>query len=82
LDDIDPVDLFGEEDCSEKGCNKVMSFGGYLKAFWGCNITFSKTGRSKTGRKLSKEVACGFKSFEGMGKKEGAFYNEIKDKEY
>lgn len=77
LDDIDPVDLFGEEDCSEEGCGKTMSFGGYVKAFWGCNITYAKKGL-----KLSKDVACGFKSFEGVGKKEAAFYNDIKDKEY
>jgi len=77
LDLTDPVDIFGEEDCSEEGCSKTMSFGGYLKAFWGCNITFSKTGL-----KMSKDVGCGFKSFQGMGKPEGAFYDKIKDKEY
>lgn len=77
-DQIDEVDIFGEEDCSvEEGCSKQVSFGGYLKAFWGCNITFSKKGM-----KMSKEVGCGFKSFEGMGKKEGDYYNEIEDKKF
>ena len=75
-DNIDLVDIFGEEDCSEgKGCSKKVEFGGYVKAFWGCNITFSKKGK-----KMVKEVGCGFKSSEAMGKKEGSYYNELKEK--
>ena len=73
LDEID--DIFGDEDCSDEGCKKVMEFGGYVKAFWGCNVTFSKDGL-----KMSKDFTCGFKSFEGMGKKEAAYYNEVQEK--
>jgi len=76
LDEIDEIDeIFGDEDCSDEGCKKVMKFGGYVKAFWGCNVTFSKDGL-----KMSKEFTCGFKSFEGMGKKEAAYYNEVQKK--
>merc|ERR1712194_549432 len=39
--------------------------GGYFKLFWGCNVTFSKEGRN-----MSKDVTCGGKSYEGVGKKE------------
>jgi len=52
------------EDCTEDGCSKTVEFGGYFKLFWGCNVTFSKKGL-----KMSKDVVCGGKSFEGMGKK-------------
>uniref|UniRef100_A0A6T9YFR0 Uncharacterized protein n=1 Tax=Pseudo-nitzschia arenysensis TaxID=697910 RepID=A0A6T9YFR0_9STRA len=77
LDEMEQVDeIFGDEDCSEEGCKKKMEFGGYAKVFWGCNVTYSKEGL-----KMSKEAACGFKSFEGMGKKEAAYYNEYKDVE-
>lgn len=58
--------VFEGEDCSEEGggCKKKVEFGGYAKVFWGCNITFSMKGK-----KVSKEVDCGGKSFEGAGMK-------------
>ena len=43
---------------------RTVSFGGYFKLFWGCNITFTKEGR-----KMSKNIECGAKSLEGVGKK-------------
>merc|ERR1712176_1683039 len=68
---------FGEEDCSEDGgCEKRMEFGGFAKLFWGCNITFAL----KDG-KMKKDVACGGKSFEGMGKKEDMGYYDVTTKE-
>lgn len=77
LDEIEPIDdIFGEEECSKEGCKKKMEFGGYAKVFWGCNVTYSKEGL-----KMSKDVECGFKSFEGIGKKEAAYYNKYKDVE-
>jgi len=71
-DDIDMDDeeeglfAFDEADCSEDGdgCEKTVEFGGYVKIMWGCSITFKKKGK-----KLIKNVACGGKSFEGVGKK-------------
>jgi len=61
------LDVFGGEECSEEGkpCKKELQFGGYFKLFWGCNVTFSKEGM-----KMSKDVTCGGKSYEGLGKKE------------
>jgi len=61
------LDVFGGEDCSEedKPCKKELQFGGYFKLFWGCNVTLSKEGM-----KMSKDVTCGGKSYEGIGKKE------------
>ena len=45
---------------------RTVSFGGYFKLFWGCNITFTKEGM-----KMSKNIECGAKSLEGVGKKPG-----------
>jgi len=58
--------MFEGEDCSEDdgGCKKMIEFGGYAKVFWGCNVTFSFQGK-----KVSKEVECGGKTFEGAGAK-------------
>jgi len=65
------LDVFGEEDCSEEGkpCKKKLEFGGYFKLFWGCNVTVSRKGM-----KMSKDVVCGGKSYEGMGKKDDMGY--------
>jgi len=65
------LDVFGGEDCSVEGkpCKKKLEFGGYFKLFWGCNVTVSKEGK-----KMSKDVACGGKSYEGVGKKEEMGY--------
>lgn len=72
--------IFDGEDCSlegdGKGCGKMVEFGGYAKVFWGCNITFSKNDR-----KMSKEIDCGGKTFEGMGKAEAKYYKDAKEKE-
>lgn len=69
-------DVFEGEDCSsDEGCKKTVKFGGYAKLFWGCNITFSKKGK-----KLSKDVSCGGKSFEGIGKLEDVGYYEYVEK--
>mmetsp|Transcript_13991 Transcript_13991/g.15710 ORF Transcript_13991/g.15710 Transcript_13991/m.15710 type:complete len:316 (-) Transcript_13991:204-1151(-) len=62
------LDVFGGEECSEEGnktCQKELQFGGYFKLFWGCNVTLSKEGRN-----MRKDVTCGGKSYEGLGKKE------------
>lgn len=64
LDEVHDID-FDDEECSDESCKKTVKFGGYFKLFWGCNVTFSKRGR-----KMSKTIACGGKSFEGMGKKQ------------
>lgn len=65
LDDMDGT-MTNDEDCSsEEGCTKTVEFGGYFKLFWGCNVTFTKKGK-----KISKDIACGGKSFQGMGKKQ------------
>jgi hypothetical protein len=53
----------GDDDPSST-MTKTVSFGGYFKVFWGCNVTFTKEGM-----KMSKNIDCGAKSFEGMGKK-------------
>ena len=45
---------------------RTVSFGGSFKLFWGCNVTFTKEGR-----KMSKNIECGAKSLEGVGKKPG-----------
>mmetsp|Transcript_3663 Transcript_3663/g.8425 ORF Transcript_3663/g.8425 Transcript_3663/m.8425 type:complete len:214 (+) Transcript_3663:184-825(+) len=50
-----------EEGEDEDG-EKMVQFGGYVKLFWGCNVTFSKEDT-----KMSKTVACGAKTYEGMG---------------
>jgi hypothetical protein len=70
-DDSSGFDVFYGEDCFEedKPCKKKLEFGGYFKLFWGCNITLSMAGL-----KLSKDVACDSKSYEGMGKKEDMGY--------
>mmetsp|Transcript_19498 Transcript_19498/g.54377 ORF Transcript_19498/g.54377 Transcript_19498/m.54377 type:complete len:214 (+) Transcript_19498:289-930(+) len=60
LDDIDAIFT------SDEG-TKTVTFGGYFKLFWGCNVTFTKKGK-----KMSKDIACGGKSFQGMGKKQDA----------
>lgn len=61
----DIIDVFEDGDCSEDlGCKKTVKIGGYVKMFWDCNITFSKTDDGK----MSKEVDCGGKSYEGMGR--------------
>jgi len=62
------LDVFGGEECSEEGskpCQKKLQFGGYFKLFWACNVTLSKEGMN-----MSKDVTCGGKSYEGLGKKE------------
>merc|ERR1719327_140754 len=58
--------MFEGENCLEDdgGCKKKIEFGGYAKVFWGCNVTFSFQGK-----KVSKEVECGGKTFEGAGAK-------------
>lgn len=68
------AELASWDDCSEDGdCHKTIEFGGFAKLFWGCNMTFTKEGD-----KFSREVDCGGKSFEGMGKKEYAdIYNGV-----
>ncbi|OEU11590.1 hypothetical protein FRACYDRAFT_244707 [Fragilariopsis cylindrus CCMP1102] len=45
---------------------RTVSFGGSFKLFWGCNVTFTKEGK-----KMSKNIECGAKSLEGVGKKPG-----------
>jgi len=48
----------------EEGRKNEVEFGGVVKVFWGCNATFAiKRGTA------SKLVGCGFKSFQGAGKK-------------
>merc|ERR1711865_348880 len=65
-DDDEGLAAFDGADCSEdgEGCEKTVEFGGYVKILWGCTITFKKKGK-----KFTKNVACGGKSFEGVGKK-------------
>jgi hypothetical protein len=60
-------------DPSSTTMTRTVSFGGYFKLFWGCNVTFTKEGR-----KMSKNIECGAKSLEGVGKKPGdkILYNE------
>mmetsp|Transcript_18850 Transcript_18850/g.41005 ORF Transcript_18850/g.41005 Transcript_18850/m.41005 type:complete len:220 (-) Transcript_18850:147-806(-) len=64
LDDMEDIMTDGE-DSLEDDFKKTVEFGGYFKLFWGCNVTFSKKGK-----KMSKDVVCGGKSVEGMGKKQ------------
>jgi len=68
------LDIFGREDCSEEGkpCVKKLKFGGYFKLFWDCNVTFSKEGM-----KISKDVTCDGKSYEGIGKKEDVVSTDL-----
>jgi hypothetical protein len=54
----------GKGDDPTSTMTKTVSFGGYLKVFWGCNVTFTKEGM-----KMSKNIECGAKSLEGVGKK-------------
>merc|ERR1712238_71060 len=46
-------------------CGKKVKFGGLANLFWGCTITLSKEGKH-----LNKELGCGFKGSQRMGKKE------------
>lgn len=66
MDEYERLPSFDGLDCSEdgEGCKKTVEFGGYVKINWGCTITFQKKGK-----KFTKEVSCGGKSFEGVGKK-------------
>lgn len=57
---IDEIDL----DDMEEGFSKKVEFRGVVKAFWGCNVTWSKEGG-----KLSKTVECGAKGMESIGTK-------------
>jgi hypothetical protein len=47
----------------DEGFSKTIEFGGFMKAEWGCKVTFEK----KDGN-LHKTSSCGFKGMEGMGK--------------
>ena len=56
------------DECTEEGdCHKTIEFGGFAKLFWGCKMTFTKEDDE-----FRREIECGGKSFEGMGKKEYA----------
>merc|ERR1712224_824021 len=56
------------DECTEEGdCQKTIEFGGFAKLFWGCKMTFTKEDDE-----FRREIECGGKSFEGMGKKEYA----------
>mmetsp|Transcript_6674 Transcript_6674/g.10423 ORF Transcript_6674/g.10423 Transcript_6674/m.10423 type:complete len:210 (-) Transcript_6674:508-1137(-) len=57
MDDIDVEEM-------EKGASKTVEFGGFLKAFWGCNVTYSKDSLFK----VSETIQCGAKAMQGMGK--------------
>ena len=56
------IELLMESD-EDGGRSKTIKFGGFVKAMWGCQVTFEKKGG-----KFSKTAECGLKGGEGMGK--------------
>eukprot|EP00978_Attheya_sp_CCMP212_P037298 scaffold174699_cov45-Attheya_sp.AAC.1 len=47
----------------DEGFSKTIEFGGFMKAEWGCKVTFEMKDGS-----LHKTSSCGIKGMEGMGK--------------
>eukprot|EP00548_Thalassiothrix_antarctica_P004994 CAMPEP_0194130976 /NCGR_PEP_ID=MMETSP0152-20130528/1852_1 /TAXON_ID=1049557 /ORGANISM="Thalassiothrix antarctica, Strain L6-D1" /LENGTH=199 /DNA_ID=CAMNT_0038825623 /DNA_START=74 /DNA_END=673 /DNA_ORIENTATION=+ len=67
------------EDALLEGESKTVEFGGEIKTFWGCNVTFSMEDG-----KRSKVSQCGFKTEAHMGSKkdpeeDNEFKVEVKD---
>lgn len=55
----------------EEGMSKTIEFGGFVKAGWGCKVTYEKIGG-----KFSKKAECGFSGFAGEGLKPDLFSGE------
>jgi len=56
----------------EDGFSKTVEFGGFVKASWGCKITYEKKGG-----KFSKKSECGFSGMDGMGPKKPEMEKEF-----
>lgn len=50
----------------EEGHSKTIEFGGFIKAGYGCKVTYGREGG-----KFTKKTECGFKGFSGGGMKPG-----------
>jgi hypothetical protein len=65
-EDIEAMMAFDDMEMLEDGggdFSKSVEFGGFVKAEWGCKVTFGK----EKG-KFSKKLDCGLKGVSGMGK--------------
>jgi hypothetical protein len=62
LIEMDDIDF--DHDSMEVASSRTVGYGGFFKAVWECNVTYSKDGFLK----LSKTVQCGAKTMEAMGK--------------
>mmetsp|Transcript_365 Transcript_365/g.408 ORF Transcript_365/g.408 Transcript_365/m.408 type:complete len:225 (+) Transcript_365:116-790(+) len=62
-DDDTTFTLCDNDGLMTEGCSKTFKFGGYMKARWGCTVTFEM----KDG-KFIKKTECGVEGIKGMGK--------------